>query len=385
MDEIRTMTLEEIEERRKAIAEEIPTADAERLTAINAELDAIEERKREIKTQAEERAKTVEEVLNAPAAAPIIEKREEKKMTSREYRSTPEYVAAYAAYVRSGYDVKEFEKRMPAPPVENPVLLSENVEGGIIAVPTFIEDRINATWENNEIMRRVKRTFLRGNVKVGVEVSSDGAVVHTEGDVAIDAENLVIDFVNLVPEYIKKMVKISHTALELGPTEFLQFLYDEIEYEIVKKAANEVIDAVLNNSIHGMVNYTAASSTLTTADIIGAEGELAGDANPVLLMSRATAAALKAAVLSAGYGYDPFDGMDVIYTDNTNIGEGEILMVDLNAVQVNYPDGDQPRFIFDEYTEADKNVVRIIGRMQMAAGLVAMGKAVYIAQGEESE
>ena len=376
MDEIKTMTLEEIEERRKAIAEEIPTADAERLTAINAELDLIEERKREIKTQAEERAKTVEEVLNAPAAAPIVEERKEKKMTSREYRSTPEYIDAYVAYVKSGYDVKEFEKRMPEPlPGTGVVLKTENVEGGTIAVPTYIEDKINAAWENNEIMRRVRRTYLPGNVEVGVEVFAGPAVIHEEGGEAILSEDLEIAFVKLVPEYIKKMVKITHTALELTGTAFLDYLYDEIEYQIVKKAAKEVIAKVIASPYLETSPLTGA--VLSTADIINAEGELAGDANPVLLISRADAAALKAAALGANYGYDPFDGIEVIYVDNVG-SDYCALLVDLNAVQCNFPNGDQPRFIFDEFTEADKNVVRIIGRLQMACDLVATGKAVAI-------
>lgn len=376
MDEIKTMTLEEIEERRKAIAEEIPTADAERLTAINAELDAIEERKKEIKTQAEERAKAVEEVLNAPAANPIIEKREEKKMTDREFRSTPEYVDAYVAYVKSGYDVKEFEKRMPQG--GDNVLKTENSTGGTIAVPTYVEDRINTAWENNELMRRVRRTFLPGNVKVGVEVIADGAVIHTEGGEAISAEALEIAFVNLVPEYIKKMVKVSHTALELTGTAFLDYLYDEIEYQLMLKVCDEILDAIMSSSY--VSSYIAAGTSLTTADIINAEGNLAGDAKPILITDRANAAALKAAALSAGYAYDPFDGLEVIYmggfgnTSNATLG----VLVDPNAIQVNFPDGAEPKFIFDEYTEADKNVVRIIGRIQAAMALVSTGKAVKI-------
>ena len=371
MDEIRTMTLEEIEERRKAIAEEIPTADAERLTAINAELDAIEERKKEIKTQAEERAKTVEEVLEMPAAAPIIEERKEKTMTDREYRNTPEYIDAYAEYVKAGFDVNKLEQRSAA------TLLSEN-GGGIIAVPTYVEDRINTAWENNEIMRRVRRTYLAGNVKVGVEVSSSGAVIHEEGGLPIEPEELIIEYVNLVGEYVKKLVEVSHTVLDLRGSAFLNYLYDEVEYQIVKKCADEVLSKIMHSTHHTEIQGTGTDNAPTTADIINAQGYLAGDANPVLVISRANAAALKAAALSANYGYDPFDGLEVIYTDNPNFGA---MVVDLSAVQVNYPDGDQPKFIFDEYTKADENIVRIVGRLNMAADLVRTGAAVAIVSG----
>ena len=375
-EEIMTLGFEDLEKRAGEIATETAEADKEMIESLNAELDAIEERKMALNLEIEERKKAAEAVANG--AGKEVEERTEKKMTDREIRSTQEYIDAYVAYVKSGYDVKEFEKRTPGG--GGNVLLSENAEGGTIAVPTYIEDRINATWENNEIMRRVRRTYLPGNVKVGVEVSSTGAVVHTEGGEAIPAERLEIKFVNLVPEYIKKMVKVSHTALELTGTAFLDYLYDEIEYQIVKRAAEVVIDAIIGNNlgVTGMGVYTAAGATLTTADIIGAEGELAGDANPVLLISRAGAAALKAAALSANYGYDPFDGLEVIYVDEIALGDEACILVDLNAVQCNFPNGANPRFIFDEYTEADANIVRIIGRMQMAAALVAVGKAVAI-------
>lgn len=373
MDEIRTMTLEEIEERRKAIAEEIPTADAERLTAINAELDLIEERKKEIKTQAEERAKTVEEVLNAPAANPIIEKREEKKMTDREIRSTQEYIDAYAELVKKGYDLDKVgaEKR---------ALLSENANGGTIAVPTFVEDRINAAWENNEIMRRVRRTYLPGNVKVGVELSSTGAVSHIEGGNPIDPENLVIEFVNLIPEYIKKLIEVSHTALEMGPRDFLNYLYDEIEYQLIKKCANLVCEAA--NSSSYAITQQLGTAGLTTAEIITAEGSLVGDVSPVLITTRANAATLKAAALNASYAYDPFDGLEVLYTD-TLPENTAALLVDLDAVQCNFPNGAEPKFVFDEYTKAAENIVRIVGRIPMACALVRTGAAVKLTTGGE--
>ena len=373
-DEIMTLGFEELEERANAIAVETAEADKDQLETLNAELDAIEERKKALNIEIEERKKAAEAV--AHGAGTKIEERKEKTMTDREFRSTPEYIDAYVEYVKRGYKEEvfkeEFEKRTSG---NDHVLLTENVADGTIAVPTYVEDRINAAWENNELMRRVRRTYLPGNVRVGVEVSSDGAVVHAEGAEAISAEALEIGFVNLVPEYIKKMVKVSHTALELTGTAFLDYLYDEIEYQIVKKAAEEVLTAVRGSDFKQTYHYTG--TTITTADIINAEGMLTGDANPVLVISRANAAALKAAALSAGYAYDPFDGLDVIYNTDANAGTYTLLL-DPQAVQCNFPNGGEPRFIFDEYTEADSNVVRIIGRLMMAAGLARTGAAVQI-------
>lgn len=372
--EIKEMNLEQIEERRAALAEEIKTADMERLNAINAELDEIEKRKAEIKAQAEERAKVIEEVLQKPAEPTIItEERTPKKMTDREIRSTQEYIDAYVAYVKSGYDVKEFEKRTSGDDTAN-VLFSQNAESGTIAVPTYVEDRINANWENNEILRRVKRTFFPGNVKVGVEISSTGAVNHTEDAGAIDTEALEIRFVDLIPQYIKKMVRVSHAALELSGTAFLDYLYDEIEAKIFDKLAENVINAMAHPSVIGIVNnYEYTGDGPTTADIINAAGLLGANARPVLVINRSMAATIKAAALSAQYGYDPFDGLEVIYANT-----GTPYVADLSAIQVNFPEGDVPKFIFDEYTDAPSNVVRIIGRMAAAVAVVAKGMIVRI-------
>lgn len=373
--EIREMNLEQIEERRAALAEEIKTADMERLNAINAELDEIEKRKAEIKVQAEERAKVIEEVLQKPAEPTIItEERTPKKMTDREIRSTQEYIDAYVAYVKSGYDVKEFEKRMPqgGGGGGESIIYSANATSGGIAVPTYVEDRINANWENNEILRRVKRTFFPGNLKVGVEISATGAVNHVENAGAIAAETLDISFVDLIPQYIKKMVKVSHAALELSGTAFLDYLYDEIEAKIFERLADNVITVMGESEL--VESYLAAGQAITTADIINAEGLLGANARPVLVIDRQTAASLKAAALAAQYGYDPFDGLEVIYANTGDMP----FVADLSAIQVNFPDGDVPKFIFDEYTDAPANVVRIIGRLAAAVAVVATGMIVKI-------
>lgn len=365
--EIKEMNFEELETRRAELANEIPTADAERLDAINAELDAIEERKKEIKAEAEERAKAVDEVIKAPAPAPIIEERKEKEMTDRERRSTPEYIDAFVEYVKRGYDLEKLGE-------EKRALLTENATNGTIAVPVYVEDRINTAWESDDFMRRIHRTFFAGNVRVGVEVSADGAQVHKEGAAAITEENLEIEYVDLVADYLKKMVRVSHTAMALRGTAFLDYLYDELEHQIVLKAKSEAIKAVLASTLKA-----TQTGALTTANIINAQGKLSGDANDlVIITTRANAATVKAAALSAPYAYDPFDGLDVMYTDAATLGDAEAVIVDLDAIQANFPEGDQPKFIFDEYTEAPANMVRIVGRLAMAADLVKAGSAVVI-------
>lgn len=365
------MNLEELETRSLEIAEEVREADKETIERLNAELDSIEERKKVLLEEKEERAKTVEEVINGKGK--VIEENEERKkpMDSREVRKSQEYINAYVDYVKKNYDLDRVD-------AEKRALLTENAtENGTIAVPVYVEDRINTAWENDEIMRRVRRTFFAGNVKVGVEVSAGPAVIHPEGGDPINEENLVIDYIDLIGEYLKKMVRVSHTAMALKGTAFLDYLYDEIEYQIVKKGAETTVAKMVASTL--TATYTMAGANLTTADIINAQGLLVGDANPVVITTRANAAALKAAVLSGQFGYDPFDGLTVLYTSASALGTAKALVADLDAVQANFPEGDEVRFIFDEYTEAPANIVRIVGRLLMAVDVVASGKVVKLA------
>ena len=61
-EEIMNLGFEELETRAAAIAAETVEADADQLEALNAELDAIEERKKALKIEVEERKKAAEAV-----------------------------------------------------------------------------------------------------------------------------------------------------------------------------------------------------------------------------------------------------------------------------------------------------------------------------------
>lgn len=367
-EEIMNLGFEELESRRAAIAEETKEADTAQLEALNSELDAIEERKKALDLEIEERNAAAEAVI-AGAGVEIETRKEEKPMTNMEVRQSKEYLDAWV----------EMQKGRAT--VEQRALLTENAAAnGTIAVPVYVEDRVQTAWESNEIVRRAKRTFFRGNLRVPIEASASPAEFHEEGGDAIQEETLVIQFADLIPATIKKMVKYSTEVLDLKGQAWVDYIFDEIEYQIVKKVASSMVSNMASSTFAD--TFTAAGATLTAADIINAEGRLFGDAsNPVLITTRATAAALKAAALSAGYGYDPFDGMDVLYTDASALSGKLAIIADLSGFQLNFPDGDQPTFVFDEFTEAPSDIVRVIGRLMVGMSVVSVGKVVAIAAG----
>ena len=287
----------------------------------------------------------------------------------KEIRSSKEYLDAWVENLKGRANE------------EQRALLTSNADG-TIAVPTYVEDRINTAWESNEIVRRAKKSYFRGNLKVGYEASAEGAIEHDEGGEAIKEEALVIDFVELIGQTYKKMVKYSTEVLEMKSEAFVDYIVDEIEYQMAKTIGDAMVKQAIGTKAPIKQDYTAAGAALTTADIVGAEGMLAGDANPVLITTRANAAAVKAAVLGAGYGYDPFDGMEVVYVDSaalTNFtGTALAVVADLTAWQINFPNGDDVKFVFDEYTEAPADIVRVIGRVMAGIGIVAPYKTVVI-------
>ena len=369
-EEIMLLDMEGCEVRALEIEKETEEASEEALETLSSELDAIEERKSVIKAEAEEKRAAMEAVLEGEGEVIEEVKEEERTMTDvKEIRKSPEYLDAW---------VENLKGRASE---EQRALLTTNAQDGTIPVPMYVEDRIETAWESNEIMRRVKKSYFKGNLKVAYEASAEGAQMHQEGGNAITEEDLEIAFTELTASTLKKMVKYSSEVLSMKGEAFVDYIVDEIEYQIAKTAGDGLVQGAIATAqaVPALVGtYTAAGSSLTTADVVGAEGLLAGDANPVLITTRANAAAMKAAVLSAGYGYDPFDGMDVVYVDAAAITGALGVVADLSAWQINFPDGDDVKFVFDEFTEAPADIVRVVGRLYAGIGIVAPHKTVVI-------
>lgn len=368
IEEIRELGFEELEKRSLEIAEETATADSEMLETLNAELDAIEERRNALNIEIEERKAAAEKV--AEGKGKEIETRKEEIMTNLEVRNTPEYIEAFARYIKTGKDT------------ECRALLTENVSGGTIPVPEIVEGTVRAAWENDEIFSRVRKTYVKGNLKVGFEISSSDATIHTEGT-AVDEESLVLGIVNLVPATIKKWISVSTEVLAMESEEFLRYIYDELTYRIIKAAADKVVDEIEASpaaSSATQVGVPSVTGTATTASIVAAEGLLSGQASDlVVITTRATAAAVKSAALSAGFAYDPFDGAKVVYTEAldtfaaASTGDTFMIVGDLAGVQANLPEGEAVKFVFDEYTLAASDLVRVIGRLYAAIEVTGPG------------
>lgn len=369
MNDIKEMTTEELIERRTAIGGELdkPETDLDALEsearAINEELDA---RKAEAARKAE-----IREAVAAGAGEtikPIVEER--KKMTEMEIRASKEYLDAYVTYLKTDKDE------------ECRALLTENVSGQV-PVPKYVEDKIRTAWDRVELMSLVKKTYIRGNLNVGFEKSADPAYVHTEGSNANTEEALTFGLVDLTAKSIKKWIRISDEAIDLKGEAFIDYIYDELTYQIAKKAQAELI---------GKITVLTASATSTAPSVgivkgtpsVGviaeAIGALSDEAqNPVIVMNKATWAKFKAAQYDGNFNVDPFEGCKV-YFDNTlptytttgTANAAWAVVGDFGTgAQANFPNGDEITIKFDDKSEAEKDLVKIVGRQYIGLGAVA--------------
>ena len=378
-EEIMVLDAEQIEARKAELKVELEAAETnEAMDAIKAEHDLLEERKAQIILEVEQRKADVAAVIKGHGDVVEEVKTETRKENNMEIRNTPEYVNAYAEYIKSGKDT------------ECRVLLTENVSGRV-PVPEFVYDIVKTAWEKEGIMALVRKSYLRGNLKVGFEISSSDAVVHTEAaNSAVSEETLVLGTVSLVPASIKKWISISDEVYDLRGEEFLRYIYDELTYRIAKKAADELIakieacGTVSTTTCVGVPKLTATSASLGT--IAGAMALLSDEAaNPVVMMNKQTWGTFKALQAGGNYGYDPFEGLPVLFNNKitaysaATTGVTYAIVGDLgHGAIANFPNGEGIDLKFDDMTEMTKDLIRVLGRQYVGLGIVAPNAFVKI-------
>ena len=373
--EISEMKHSDIEQRLAEIQVELANEDSD-VDALSAEVNKLEERESALRQEAEEKRALIEKVTNADV--PVIEERkEETKMSEIEVRNSKAYVDAFANYVKNGSDA------------ECRALLTENVSGAV-PVPEFVYDIVKNAWEKQGIMALVRKTYMRGNLKVGFEISGDGAVKHTEGDVAIDPENLVLGTINIVPASIKKVVQISDEVNDLRGEEFLRYIYDELTYRIAKKCADLLladIEACGTVSTTTQVGVPVLTATAGIGTIAQAMALLSDDAsNPAVVMNKATWGAFKSAQATANYAYDPFEGLPVLFNNTitaynvASTGDTFAIVGDFGQGAIaNFPNGSEAiEFKFDDLSLKKQDLIEIMGRQYVGLGIVAPNAFVKI-------
>lgn len=381
-EEIRNR-LAEIEQRSAEIEANLEKPEAD-LDALNEEARALMDEKNELNSQLTEllaEAQKAEEIRQKIAdgkIGEIKEKHEEgKTMTLEEIRSSKEYMDAFADYLKTG---KEEECRK--------LLTTNAANNGQIPVPVLVDQIIRTAWENNTILSRVRKTYFKGNLKVAFERSADPAYVHGEGTTAVTEEDLSIGIVELKPENIKKWIRLSDEAVALGGEDFVKYVYEELTYQIIKKLSDLVIGDITGASTsHGStaigIPKIAGAPSLTI--VPEAEANLSDEARDVVvIINRLSSAAFNEARVAGNFAVDPYDGLEVLYTSAlpaySAASDNAVWMIvgDLSGAQVNYPEGEGVIIKWDDLTEAEADLVKVVGRQYAGHKVTGPGRFVNV-------
>lgn len=377
LEKIKEFSMEQIETRLSEIKTEIDSADKEKLDELNAEIEALETRKGEIamENRKADMKAVAEGAGKVVAAAPVKEER-----TLESVKGSPEYLEAFANYIKTGND-KECRA------------LLTDLGGGSVPTPTVIDNFINTAWERANIISRVRTTSIKGTAKYPFEYSATGASTHVEGQEAPSEEQLVLGTVSVEPIMLKKWITVTDEVLALKGQEFLDYVYDEIEFRILQLADAQVVAAI--KAAPAAATATKAGvrqlsvSAFDFSTIFAAQAELvAAASNPVAIMSKKvyfnTFMALKDlsdrpiynVVSENGKPSYYINGVEVIF-DNT-LADDEVIVGDLNGVIMNLPDGKGVSFVTDPYSLAEADKVKIVGKMYAGIEVVRDGYFTYV-------
>ena len=358
---LKEMSVEQLEARMTEIKNEIEVD--------GADLGALEEEVRGIKAELEERAKVEAQKVElrkavAGGKGKVITKMEEKKvMTNEEIRASKEYVDAYARYL-----INEDDKECRA-------LLTTQASGSV-PVPVLVEDIIKTAWEKSDILSRVKKTYFKGNLKVPFELSADGAYVHTEGTSAPTEESLTFGIVEMIPRNIKKWIRISDEAIAMGGETLVRYIYDELTYQIIKKLTALVVTDIANlatSADSDEVSGTKIKVAPGLTTIAQAFANLSDEATDVVVvMNKLTYVEFKQAHAAGNFAVDPFEGLKVLFTSAlpaySTASEDDVyaFVGDLRGAQLNYPEGEGIVIKYDDTSESESDLVKIVGRQYVA-------------------
>lgn len=376
-EEIMNLDAEGIEKRNAEIKAEIEAATEQaQLDALVEERKALDERQEAIvmETRKADMLKVAEGAGKVVASAPMVEQRSNDDVLKSEA-----YVDAYARYLVNG-NADECRS-----------LLTTNVSGQL-PVPTIIDEIIRTAWDRSEILSRVRRTFVKGNLKVAFEKSATGANVHVEGTSAPTEEVLELGIVEMIPANIKKWITISDEAVAMGGESLLRYIYDEITYQIVTKKLTDLVVTDIKNAPTTATASAASAAAITAAPgldtVAKAFANLSDEArNPVIIMNKLTYANFKTAQVGGNYAVDPFEGLPVLFNnslpayDSASATAVYMIVGDLSGVQVNYPEGDGVVIKYDDLSLAESDLVKVVGRQYAAHAVTACGRFCNVKKG----
>ena len=371
-------TMKEIEERKAQILKEMEQEGAD-LDALKTEMEELRQNAKQIREAAAKAEETRKAIASGAAGITVGETRkaETARKTVDEIRASKEYVDAYARYLQSEDDR------------ECRALLSENAPAsGQVPVPTLVDPIIKTEWEKSEILNRVNKTSFKGNLKSAFERAADPAYEHLEGTTAITEEDLTLGVVELKPKNIKKFVRISDEVIATGGEALVSYVYKELAHQILLLLVKKIVTAIAGASTShssSAIGIPKIDGSPDLSIVVTAEAELSDEAeNPVIVINRKSSANFHQAKVAGNFAVDPYDGLPVLYTSAlpaySSASDNAVWMIvgDLDAVQVNYPEGEGIITKWDDLSEAEADMVKVHGRQFAGYGVTKPGRLVNV-------
>jgi HK97 family phage major capsid protein len=342
-------TIDEMEERKAAIVAELDNE--------GADLDALEAEMRSINAEIEARKSA--EAKKAEIRSAVAAGNGEVKQTFKEEKNEmpveerkKEMIDALAEYIKGR-----------ATPEQRAMLLTTDATGGTVKVSNIVDDFIWTDWNKSPILSRIRKVYVQGNYSVGYEASATGAVIHTEGGAAPTEETLTLAYIDFIAQYFKKWIRVSDRVLALKGRAFMDYLMDEFGHQLAIALENEVVREIEASSLSAKVT-NPINNTAAMAGFAALSDEAT---DPVVILSKATYATIMNERATTGSKIeDPFNGFEVLF-NNTVTG---MLVGDLDGVVANFPEGEDFKFIVDENSLAEQDLVKIVGKVLASIHLV---------------
>ena len=98
------------------------------------------------------------------------------------------------------------------------------------------------------------------------------------------------------------------------------------------------------------------------------------------MRSRLSSAAFNSARVAGNFAVDPYNGLPVLYTSAlpayASASDNAVWMIvgDLGGAQVNYPEGEGVIIKWDDLSEAEADLVKVVGRQYAGYGVTGPGR-----------
>lgn len=290
LEKIKGMSIDEIEERMQEIRK-LNLDECKNLDELDKEIDALEERKKELLKDADAKKELRRKILNGEVETRTIDKPQEERTmpkTKEDVVSSKEYRNAFLKKLRN----------IPLSEVETRALTTGTSSAGAVVPTQTINKIIEKVKQYAPMLEKIDLLAVNGYVTVPAEGTTVDAQLHTEGD-KINADSDTMNKVSLGMYEITKLVTISKSVETMSIDAFEDYLVKKIARKVADKITGYILNGTGTSEPQGVNAITwngensvtvAKSGTLTEANLATLVGLLNGgyDNGAEWIMSKKT-------------------------------------------------------------------------------------------------